>query len=108
VEQRAPQVKQNDPERVLSGSIPSHYKSVPSLHDLGEGLSYWLFAMLVAYMLQHCTGGLRSRATQSVSELVDAHGVRAHIAGESHTARVSADRIHHAEHTPALFRPPSK
>jgi hypothetical protein len=75
---------------------------------LGEGLAYWLFAMLVAYMLQHGAGGLRSRATELVIELVDAHNVQAFVAGECHAILVSADRVHHAEHTPALFHPVRK
>jgi hypothetical protein len=82
--------------------------SVPPFHGLSRRLRYQLLAVLVAYMLQHCTGGLRSGAAESVIELVDAHGVQALVASENHAARVSVDRVHHAEHTPALFHPARK
>jgi hypothetical protein len=82
-----------------------HYNSVPSFHDLRQGLSYRLFAVLVAYMLQHGASGLRATATESVIELVDAHGMWAVKADEDYAARVFVDRVHHAEHTAAHFRP---
>jgi hypothetical protein len=59
-------------------------------------------------MLQHGTSRLRSGATELVIELVDAHGVRALVAGEGHAVPASGepvDRVHHAEHTRCLFRP---
>jgi len=44
--------------------------------------------MLVAYMLQHGTSGLRATATESVIELVDVLGMWAVKADEDHAARV--------------------
>jgi len=82
--------------------------SIPSLHDLRRKLPYRLFGVLIAYMLQHGTGGLRATAPESVIELVDAQGVRALVAGEGHatpTSRIPVDRVHHAEHNAGFFRP---
>ena len=61
--------------------------------------------MLVACVFQHGTCCLRSRATEPLIELVDAHGVGALVADEDHAARVFVDRVHHAEHTRRFFRP---
>jgi hypothetical protein len=60
--------------------------------------------MLVVYMLQHGASGLRATTTESVIELVDAHGMWAVKADEDNAARVSVDRVHHAEHTRCFFR----
>jgi hypothetical protein len=55
--------------------------------------------VLVAYMLQHGTGGLRPTTAESVIELVDAQDVRALVASEGHFTRAwgnPVDRVHHA------------
>ena len=61
--------------------------------------------MFVTCVFQHDTSGLRATAIKSVIELVDVLGMWAVKADEDNAARVSVDRVHHAEHTPALFRP---
>jgi hypothetical protein len=59
--------------------------------------------VLVTYVLQHGTCCLRSWATESLIEFVDAHGVVALVASEGHAARVFVDRVHHAQSIPLLF-----
>jgi hypothetical protein len=98
-------VKKNDPEQVLSGSISIALRSVPSFHDLRLRISYRCFAVLVAYVLQHGMSGLRATATKFVIELVDALSMWAVIADEDHAARVFVDRVHNPEHTRCFFRP---
>jgi hypothetical protein len=81
---------------------------MPSFHGLRRKLPYWLFGVLIAYMLQHGTGGLRATVAKFVIELVDAQGVRALVAGEGHftpTSGTPVDRVHHAENTAGFFRP---
>ena len=68
-------VKKNDPEQVLSGSDSLALRSVPSFHDLTLRIPYRLFAVLVAYMLQHGSCALRATATESAIELIDALNV---------------------------------
>src|SRR5450759_865750 len=97
--------KENDPEQVLSGSIPSRWTSIPSFHGLRLRLPYRLFAVLVACVFQHCTRSLRSGAAEIAVELGDALGMWAGKADEDHTARVFCGPVHHAEHTRCLFRP---
>jgi hypothetical protein len=80
------------------GSIPARLAQQPSFHDRRQRLNYRFLAVLVAYMSQHGTGGLRATAAECVIELVDAHGVRALVAHEGHFARTSGnsvDRVHH-------------
>ncbi len=97
-------VKKNDPEQVISGSSPS-LSSVPSFHDPRLRIPYRLFAVLVAYMLQHGTSGLRATAAETVIELVDVLGMWAVKADEDYAARVSVDRVHVAKHTHCAFPP---
>ena len=87
-----------DPEQVLSGSIPARLAQHCSFHGRRQRLNCRFLAVLVAYMPQHRTGGLCATAAESVIELVDAQGVRALVAGETHFARTSGnpiDRVHH-------------
>jgi len=55
-------------------------------------------------MLQHGTSGLRATAAESVIKLVDVLSMWAVKADEDYAARISADRVHDAEHTHNLFR----
>ena len=68
-------------------------------------MPYRLFAVLVAYMLQHGACGLRATATEPFIELVDALSMWAVMADQDHAARVFVDRVHHAEHTRCSFCP---
>ena len=79
--------------------------SVPSFDDLRVRIPYRLFAVLVACMFQHCTGGLRSGATEIAVELGDSLGMWTVKADEDHTARVFCDPVHDAEHTRWLSAP---
>jgi hypothetical protein len=91
--------KENDPEQVFSGSIPSARTLMPSFHCRRQRLKYRVLAVLAAYMSQHGAGGLRLTAAESVIELVDAQDVRGPVASEGHRARASGnpvDRVHHA------------
>jgi len=97
-------------KRPRAGSlwVDSHtLSSIPSFDDRGLRISCRIFAVLVAYMLQHGACGLGATATESVIELVDALGMRAEKADEDHAARFFVDRVHHAELTRCLFRPVS-
>jgi hypothetical protein len=99
--------RNKDREQVLSGSFFHTLNSI-SFHGLSQRLPHRLFAVLVAYMLQHGPSGLRATAAQSVIELTDAQGVRAHVASEGHATVISwdpVDCVHQAEHTPWLFLP---
>jgi hypothetical protein len=90
--------KENDPEQVLFGSIPARLAPTPSFHGRKYRLNCRFFAVLVPYMTQHGTGGLRATTAESVIELVDAQDVRALVAGECHSARTSGtpvDRVHY-------------
>ena len=76
----------------------------PSFHGLSLGFAYRLFAVLVEYMLQHGTRGLRATAAEPVIELIDVHGVRALLASEGHAASGDpVDRVHDAEHNRGPF-----
>lgn len=62
--------------------------------------------MLLAYMLQHGSGGLRARTTQPVVELIDAQGVRALFASECDAiAGNPIYRVHDSERIRCLFHP---
>ena len=92
-------------EQVLSGSDSLALSSMPSFHDLRVGPPNRLFAVLLAYMLQHGICGLRATATESVIELVDALSMWAVMADEDHAAGVFVDRVHNPEHARCLPLP---
>ena len=82
-------IKQAIGDRVWGDSLT--LSSIPSFHDLRLKISYRRFAVLLAYILQHGTCGLRTTATESVIELVDALSMWAVMADEDHAARVFVD-----------------
>jgi hypothetical protein len=97
-------VKQKDPEQVLSGSILLHQTSIPSFHGLSHRSPGRPFAVLIVHMLQHGLGGLRASATQTFIEFVDAHRVRTLLAVEDHATLIfgrPVDRVHSGSITAA-------
>jgi hypothetical protein len=74
--------------------------SIPSFYNLRRKKPHRLCAVVVAYMLQHGTGGLRATATEVVIEPANTLNVQTVLALENWPADLaSADRVHNSEHT---------